>query len=228
MKKMLIIITVMGSSLSACLPAFLQSAAASPTPVASGNLQATAAVLSQQTLEALPTSTSLPSNTPVVRTATGTLTPVTQTLNSSPDLLTISATPSNTPGVPQALTVGALPFTLSPGATPNSASGNVVTETPHPQHYGTLPPYLPFGKITLINKSKSEVYISLQCTTKDGYKTIIEYPVSGTVDVKAPLGKYVYVAWVGGKKIVGNFTMDDKSDLNIKIFKDHLEISRKK
>ena len=228
MKKILILLMVMGLPLSACLPAFLQPLAAGPTALSSGNLEATAGVLIQQTLESLPSATSIPSSTPVVRTATSTPTAVTETATAGAEALTLTATTSSTPGVPQAQTIGALPFTLSPSATPNAGLAGVLTDTPHPQHFGTIPPYLPFGKITLINKSKSDVYISLQCTTNQGFTTILEYPVSGTTDVKAPFGKYTYVAWVGGKKVVGKFTMDDKSDLNIKIFKDHLEISRKK
>lgn len=229
MKKILILITVMGSLLSACLPAFLQSDVTSPTPISKENLEATAAVLIQQTLGALPTPMIAPSNTPVVKPATSTVTQVTQTGTPNPELLTITGSPStNTPSTPAGTGTGTLPFTVTPSVTPNAAIGVILTETPHPQHYGTLPPYLPFGKITLINKSKSQVYISLQCTTQDGYTTIIEYPVSGTIDVKAPLGKYTYVAWVGGKKIVGKFILDNNSDLNIKIFKDHLEITKKK
>jgi hypothetical protein len=115
-------------------------------------------------------------------------------------------------------------LTTTKSATPNFSISATLTETLHPQHYGTMPPYLPFGQVTLVNKSKAEVDVSLQCTTKDGYTTIIETPVGGTTKLKAPAGKYLLVAWVGGKKMIGNFSLAKSGDLKIKIFKDHLEI----
>jgi hypothetical protein len=88
-----------------------------------------------------------------------------------------------------------------------------------------MPPNLPFGNITMINMSKAEAYISLQCTTREGYTTIIEYPLGGSrVSTKAPAGKYVYVASVGGKKITGNFRLDKLQDLTLIIYKDRIEI----
>ena len=76
----------------------------------------------------------------------------------------------------------------------------------------------------LVNSSRAEVYISLQCTTKDGYVTIIEYPVGRKIEINAPAGRYVYVAWVGGVKIVGKFGLDKFQDLTLTIYKDRVEI----
>ena len=64
----------------------------------------------------------------------------------------------------------------------------------------------------------------MRCVTKEGNVTIIEYPVDRQIETNAPIGKYVYVAWVGGKKIIGKFALDNNQDLIINIFKDHLEI----
>ena len=228
MKKMLLIVTGLSLTLSACLPAFLQQPTANPAPAV--DMNATAAVLVQASLEALPSATVPPSNTPVVTTATSTLTPVlvTPTETQNPALLTLTATlgagtVTATPGTSTATTVGSLPTsTFTP-----IISFNIVTTptgTDHPRFYGTQPPALAFGSITLINKSKADVYISLQCTTKDGYTTIIEYPVKTSIEVNAPAGKYLYVAWVGGKQMVGNFGLDKHQQLSIKIYKDHLEI----
>jgi hypothetical protein len=73
--------------------------------------------------------------------------------------------------------------------------------------------------------SKAEAYISLQCTTNDGYVTIIEYPVGGsTVNTSAPAGRYVYVAWVGGQKFTGNFKLGKLQDLTIIMYKDRVAI----
>jgi len=73
--------------------------------------------------------------------------------------------------------------------------------------YGAVPPKTPTGKVNLINIANAEVYVSLQGTTNDGAKVINEYPVEGTMSVKVPAGWYLYVAWVGGEKLSGEFKL---------------------
>ena len=90
--------------------------------------------------------------------------------------------------------------------------------------YGTLPPAVPSSDIRLINKSKTQAYISLQVTSTDGRYAIIEYPVTGTITVQAPLGSYLYVAWVGGNKMVGNFKLHGNEELSITLYKDKVVI----
>jgi hypothetical protein len=126
-------------------------------------------------------------------------------------------------GSPTVTVTGTLPLTTAPSNTPNPAV-NIATGSPHPQHAGTMPPSLPFGEITLRNKSKAEVYISLRCVTKDGYVTIIEYPVKGVVTTRALAGQYTYVVWVGGRQIVGDFALKKSQDLAITIYKDRVAI----
>jgi hypothetical protein len=150
-------------------------------------------------------------------TATNTPTQPTPTETQNPILLTLTATLGT--GTVSAETT--LPFT----ATPKPASGVTPTETNHYQYYGTMPPNLPSGYITMINMSKADVYISLQCTTLDGNVTIIEYPLGGSrLSTSAPAGKFVYVASVGGKKITGNFRLAKSQDLTLIIYKDRIEI----
>lgn len=225
MKKLFFLVTALCLTLSACLPAPLQPQATSPAP----NLEATAAIYSQQTLQALPTQTQVPSMTPVVMAPTDTPTQATPTGTDNPILLTLTATlgtgtvtAEEALGAPTVTITGAL--TTTPSITPNPAFSSTPAGTAHPQHYGTMPPNLPYGEITLINKSKADVYISLQCTTKDGYFTVIEYPVKSIVTTRAPAGKYVYVVWVGGRQIVGNFSLDKSQDLTINIYKDRVGI----
>lgn len=226
MKKFLFVAISLGLLLSACLPATATQSAPAPSVE---ELNATAAVLSQLTLQALPTQTVAPSNTPVVATATKTPTQGTPTETANPILLTLTATlgtgtvtlNTGTPGTPTITPTGTLP---TPSVTPNPAYSATPSETPHPQHYGTMPPNLPFGTITLINRSKKEVYISLQCTTNDGEVTILEYPVDSRVKAKAPAGHYFYVAWVGTKQMTGNFGLEVKQDLTIRIYADQIEI----
>jgi uncharacterized repeat protein (TIGR01451 family) len=90
--------------------------------------------------------------------------------------------------------------------------------------YGTLPPAVPFSQVTLINKANTEAYISLQVTMPDGKYSILEYPVEGRVRIQAPVGSYLYVAWVGGRKMVGEFRLKHNDDLSITLFKDSVVI----
>lgn len=81
--------------------------------------------------------------------------------------------------------------------------------TAEPVHLtaGTAPKGTPNGQVRLSNQADADVYVSLQATTADGSTVINEYPVSGTFTVKVPAGWYVYVAWVGGEKFVGQFKL---------------------
>ncbi len=88
-----------------------------------------------------------------------------------------------------------------------------------------MPPNLPSGHISLFNMSKRDAYISLQCTTLDGYTTVIEYPVGGsTINTSAPAGEYIYVAWIGGKKFSGSFKLGKFQDLKILMYKDRVNV----
>lgn len=230
MKKLLVLFILLSLFVSACLPGITQQQAASPsTPLSEADLQGTAAVYSQQTLQALPSPTILPSETPVVVTPTATSVPNTPTETQNPVLLTLTATLGTgtvttdsltaPPGTP--IIVGTLPFTGTPGGTTSTQS-----TTPHPMFYGTLPPDLPYGVINLFNKSKADAYISLRCVTKDGYVTILEYPVKRQVKAKAPAGNYTYVAWVGGRQFTGSFSLPKDNELLITLFKDKVTIKK--
>jgi uncharacterized protein YceK len=223
--KKVFLLTMALIVLSGCAPAPAVSNPPGNAPVSEADLEATAAVLSQQTLQALPTFTVPPSHTPVISAATLTETPTQEAgvVPSSTLTLTSTASLALTTGTGTPQPILASP-SLAASSTINPLISATLTTTAHPQHYGTMPPYLPSGQITLINKSKTEVYISLRCTTKDGFVSIIETPVNGTTKVNGPAGKYTYVAWVGGRKIVGNFSLDKNVEIRIRIFKDHLEI----
>lgn len=226
MKKMLVLLVMLAVSLSGCLPAMLQPEAANPTPILEADLQATAAILSQQTLQSLPTATVAPSETAVVMTATETPIQSTPTVTQNPILLTLTATlgTGTVTANNETLVSGTLPFTITPSATAKPAFSATPSQTAHPQFSGTLPPNLPFGTITLVNKAKVDIYISLRCVTKEGYITILEYPVKSSVEAKAPAGKYTYVAWVGGRQFIGAFSLSKDQDLVINIFKDRIGI----
>lgn len=230
MKKKLVLLLVLSFLFSACLPAFTTETANVPTPISEADLQLTAAVFSQQTLNAIPSDTSVPTETPVIVTATNTENPATATETQNPVLLTLTATlgtgtviAENTTGTLNPSIVGTLPFTGTPSATLNPLTRTATIE-PEPLFHGTLPPSLPFGFISIINKSKVDAYISLRGVTKDGYVTYIEYPVEGTINTKAIAGKYTYVAWVGGREFTGSFSLSKDNDLVITLFKDRITI----
>ncbi len=205
MKKLIPLVVVV--LVIACLPANPTPGVATPTTV----IQAT------PTLVPTLTETLLPSETPVLLNPT--VTPVV-----------------GSPIVDFTATASPLPNLTSTLVTSTNAAGNSTnTATPAPGQptltptlgilkYGTLPPAVPFNNITLWNRSKAQAYISLQVTTVEGYFTIIEYPVEGQVKVKAPLGSYVYVAWVGGNKMTGTFRLTSTDSLVITLFKDKVVI----
>lgn len=225
MKKMLVMMVALVITLSGCLPAMLQPETSNPAPISEADLQATAAILSQQTLQSLPTETVAPSDTPVIMTATETPIQATPTETQNPILLTLTATlGTGTVAVNETPASGTLSFTITPSGTANPAFSATPIQTAHPQFYGTLPPNLPFGQITLTNKAKADVYISLRCVTRDGHITILEYPVKSSVNAKAPAGKYTYVAWVGGRQFTGAFSLSKGQDLTINIFKGNISI----
>jgi len=230
MKRFLIVAAVLGLLMSSCLPAALQPAAVTPAPV---DLNATAAILVEQTLQAMPSQTAVPSNTPVIMTETA-MTHAVET--TTIDETSISQTAAlNTGTSIHGGTNPALEPTGSEGLPPSTVQSTVTftavspfsptpSETLHPRFYGTLPPSLPFGNIDLFNKSKVEVYISLQVNTTGGFTTILEYPVPRKVSTNAPAGKYTYVAWVGGKKIIGKFSLGQGTNAALSIYKDRIEI----
>ncbi len=160
-----------------------------------------------QTLTAQPTLTSLPPTLTLEATLSPTTVPPT----------TISETATAATGTFVVATSTNLPASIPAGS-------GTVTPTLGVLTYGTLPPAVPFTTVTLINRSKRQAYISLQVVTDQGGPTIIEYPVSGQIKIKAPIGQYLYVAWVGGREMVGEFRLHKDQDLSIILYKDRVEI----
>lgn len=211
MKRTAVLVLAMTLLLSACIPALPQLQLPSEAPVV--DVQATDAAMVEthavETLNALPTPTIEPATDTPEPTAADTESPTaTETLTPDPN---ITAMETGTVVTSTATITG----------TPPTATEFVVTatETLHPRFFGTLPPAIPYGKIKLVNKSKAEAYISLQCTTIDGYTTIIEYPVYGRTRISAPAGKYTYVAWVGGRQYQGSFGLGKGNEIEIIIDK---------
>ena len=162
----------------------------------------------------------LPSATPVLANPTVTSPPTSHA--------SLSETPTLVPTAVVDLTatfVTATAFTSVASATPTLVPGlPTASPTLGIRLYGTLPPHVPFNEITIINRARAEAYISLQVTIPDGRYSILEYPVERRVKVNAPLGSYLYVAWVGGNKMVGTFRLDAFGGLTIDLYRDRVVV----
>ena len=216
MKRIIVAVTVM-FVLAACsaLPSIPSLVQPTPNVDVAATSQANLQISVAQTLTAQPTLTSAPITDTATAPITSPTLPVTDTLlpTDSP-VPNLTTTPATATGRPDSL-VAATP-TLVPGqATP--------TWTLAVRTYGTLPPLVPSGHITLVNRARAEAYISLHVDL-DGSNTVIEYPVTGTITIRAPLGFYRYVAWVGGREMVGEFRLHSGDDLTITLYKDRIEI----
>ncbi len=174
-----------------------------------------------QTLTAQPSpSVSETATTPVespVLPASDTPIP-TETFTPVVDLTTTPATATEGAATPTGATPN-LTFTATLAVGQVTASPTLGIRT-----YGTLPPAVPYSQITLINKANTEAYISLQVTMPDGKYSIIEYPVEGRIKIQAPVGSYLYVTWVGGRKMVGEFRLHGNEDLTITLFRDKVVV----
>jgi len=216
MKKSLIFILSLMVMTAACLPA----AAPTEAPASQVDLQATIESIVQtaaaQTLAAQPTSTSDPDTASPTMTLPPTDITVTLSTTSAPNLTTTPVTATSGPTEDPNIT-------STPTA--ETTTGEItLTPTLGVLTYGTLPPAVPSNTVYLVNKSKAQAYISLQLCDTEAKGAILEYPVQGTVKIKAPLGNYIYVVWVGGKKLTGTLKVDNNDDLRIIIYKDKVVI----
>jgi len=139
--------------------------------------------------------------------------PPTSTFTPPPDLTTTPATSTDLPLNP---TIASTATTVSGLPTTTPTLGILL--------YGTLPPAVPFNNITVLNRSKAQAYISLQVTLNDGRYAILEYPVEKQINIKAPIGSYIYVAWVGGNKLTGGFINHSSDSITITLFRDKVVI----
>ena len=219
MKKMAVAVLAV-SILGACLP-FTPTPGPGPsvpTVDVAGTVQAGAQTSVAQTLTALPTITVPPlTDTPPVAVPSDTPTTVAETPTPVPNLTTTPVTATAGTLIPEATSTSTL-------AVPPAAATLTAIPTLTIRTYGTLPPAVPYASVTLVNKARTEAYISLQVNTLQGGPTIIEYPVEGTVRIQAPTGFYLYVAWVGGRKMVGEFRLRGTDELTITLFRDRVEI----
>ena len=218
-KKVVVLGVVLAVLLGACsqIPGFTPAPGTGPTV----DLFQTAVA---QTLAAQPTFTasSIPvTDTPVIPIASSTLAPTDTPPVASTPLPDLTITPITATSGPAAATLPPANVTSTPTLVPSQVTAIWTLAI---RKYGTLPPEVPFSQITLVNKANAEAYISLQVTMNDGKYSILEYPVEGRFKIQAPIGSYLYVAWVGGEKMVGNFKLHHNDDLTITLYKDKVAI----
>jgi len=221
MKKIILItlVAVLTSSCSALLPA--------QNPASNVDTQATidsmVQISAEQTLAAQPSPTTVPPTdtaTSVVASSPTIVAPV-----ESPTEVPSSTPASNLTTTPATATSGPEQANVTATATQAVSGQPTLTPTLGILLYGTLPPAVPSAKVKLVNKSQTQVYISLQNYQPNKEPAILEYPVVGQVRIDAPLGPYLYVVWVGGRKIVGEFSLGNGDDITITIYRDKVEIT---
>jgi hypothetical protein len=228
-KNVLVLGLLLSLLLSSCQGLFTPTPPTGPTVDSAATSDALFKTAVAQTLTARPTlaapsvteTATLPeaSATSVVPATDTQTTTATQGVTTPGDL---TATLPTGPGVISTATTGPANGTASPTTT--LAAGQVTAIwTLAVRKYGTLPPAVPFSQITLVNKANAEAYISLHVDL-DGSNTVIEYPVEGRTKIDAPIGFYTYVAWVGGRKMVGEFKLHDDQDLTITLFRDKVVV----
>ena len=228
-KTVLVLVSVLALLVGACaqIPGLTPTPATGPTVNPDELFQTAVAqtLTARATLPGSVTDTPTPviSETPTAVSSpvlSNTDTPTAAQIDTATPVIDLSATSITATGnIPTATNLppsGPSTATLAPGVTP---IWTLAIRT-----YGTLPPAVPYSQITLINKANTEAYISLQVTMPNGEYSIIEYPVEGRVKIQAPVGSYLYVTWVGGRKMVGEFRLRNNDDLSITLFKDHVVI----
>jgi len=221
MKRLFIIIITVTMLVSACLPDFLQPAQPE-VPQATSTFQE---LFTQTSVPTVIDETSTPlmsDGSPTAILETGTSISITleslPTSTIDPLITPQSEVPTATPTLTE----------IPPSETSTSTPGGYPTVTPTDlmvtRQAGIIPAGTKYAQVKLINKSKSQTYISLHWNYDNKTIAYFEYPVGGTVSDKIPVGRYTYVAWVGGRKMTGSFRMELGLGVTITIYKDRIVI----
>lgn len=142
------------------------------------------------------TSTSVPSETSTATvTADG-------TMSETPTLTVTTEGPTATPSA-----------TVSATATFSGTVTATFTFTPGVLTYGTIPPEVPYGYVTLKNLTNDMVYIAFRCAMTNGLTSLLEYPVYSVVKEKLPTGSCQWTAFVKNQEF--------KGELRVKKFEEY-------
>ena len=108
------------------------------------------------------------------------------------------------------LYIGQLIYVPSPTYTPYVYVSPTATQVPQKfSDNSEIPKNAAYATVWLINKSETEVYISLHTSRADGTNAVNEYPVKNRVSAEIPVGWVDYVAYVGGRKYTGGFQLNE-------------------
>jgi hypothetical protein len=114
----------------------------------------------------------------------------------------------------------ALPFSpTAPTAQPTETATILVSVS-----LDKLPPGTVYKRVRIENRSRTQMDISLHCTTIQGLQTVLEYENVKNLAIEAPEGKYVYVVYVGGRQFVGAFSLLDMPNATITVYADRVAI----
>lgn len=103
-----------------------------------------------------------------------------------------------------------------------SASATVAVD--EPISIDKLPKDTVYKRVRIENATRSQMDISLHCTTPQGLHTILEYEGVKHLTVEAPDGDYVYVVYVGGRQIVGSFSLRHVPGVLLTVYSDHVTV----
>ena len=229
MKKILFFGFIVLFSLSACVPDFLNPDSPAEEVDIVTTVEAEANTQVAQTFEALNTPTIIAFSTNT-KEATATIAPTETKIPTATDAATATTEATETPTGTLATETAS---TTPDGTLPAETETLTVTETSiyppptSPISINEPPDSVPRHKITVINKTKGKVYISLQGVTEGDYHPIIEYdiPAHGKAKFKIPEGKYAAIVYVGKDPMIAYFRI--RSDnITIIIKRDQIQIEK--
>ena len=87
-----------------------------------------------------------------------------------------------------------------------------------------LPAGTIFQRLRVRNQARSRLDLSLHCTTVQGLQTIQEYNSAKDLVVNVPLGHCVYVLYVKGRQMSGQFPVTDGSAITLTVFGDRVAV----
>ncbi len=227
MKKILFLSFVLLLSLSACVPEFLSPDTPEEAIDINATVDAEASTQAVQTFAALYTPT-IESPATATPTEEATATEVPTETAPATETATVEATETIEGTFTAEATSSTPDGTLSSEtatATIEATATSIYPSPTSPISINQPPASVPRHKITVINKTKGKVYISLQGVTEGDYHPIIEYdiPAHGKVKFKIPEGKYTAIVYVGKDPMVGYFGIRD-GNITIIINRDEIQI----
>jgi hypothetical protein len=87
-----------------------------------------------------------------------------------------------------------------------------------------LPPGTIYKRVRIENRSRSQMDISLHCTTLKGLQTVLEYENVKNLSVEAPDGNYIFVVYAGGRQMTGGFSLLTVPSLTITVYADRVAV----